>query len=262
MAAPAAAAAAAAGLETFRGRIFSYMADRTLCPAAESPIVADVTIPDHGSANETGAERWRETDFAKTVEMLLDAAVRAKLPLGHELGEALVRRRTIRVFECNVVGNRSAGRVPHNVRGALYTAAVLMLEMLEMQKPSQDYAWLRTAMCKYVLAACDQTRDSRATSTRSVWQHGCAGRGRRVASWKRHGSWPLRHVYRSSFERRQWKLCTACSKPTARKGHRPLHVLLVLLLVLVLQSLVAALPRTCSRSSGTAVRHTCSGHAI
>ena len=35
--------------------------------------------------------------------------------------------------------------------------------MFEMLQPAswsqQDYAWLRTAMCKFVLAACDQSRD-------------------------------------------------------------------------------------------------------
>ena len=37
---------------------------------------------------------------------------------------------------------------------------VLMLEMLQPASWSQqDYVWLRTCMCKFVLAACDQSRD-------------------------------------------------------------------------------------------------------
>lgn len=32
--------------------------------------------------------------------------------------------------------------------------------MLESQQPSRtDHAWVRTAMCKFALAACDQTKD-------------------------------------------------------------------------------------------------------
>jgi hypothetical protein len=37
---------------------------------------------------------------------------------------------------------------------------ILMFEILQPSAWSQqDYGWLRTAMCKFVLAACDQSRD-------------------------------------------------------------------------------------------------------
>ena len=89
------------------------------CPGLMAELT-DVAIPDHAPPDGP-AERWRETDFAKTVDMLLDVAIRARLPLGRELGEALVRHRTVLQFASSVVGSartrRGEGRVHHNVRG-------------------------------------------------------------------------------------------------------------------------------------------------
>ena len=151
------------------------------CPALVAELgEAGVAVPDHGPAGGA-AERWRETDFAKAVGLLLDAAVRARLPLGRELGEALVAHRTIRLFRSSVQGQDADGRVPHNVRGALYTAAVLMLERLQN---ARDCAWLRAAMAEFGLAACDPERSF------AGYVNEDAVAARLCAAWKRDGLAP------------------------------------------------------------------------
>ena len=87
------------------------------CPC----LIAELTyvpIPDH-APEDGAAERWRETDFAKTVDMLLDSATRARVPLGQELGKAIVRHRIMHQFEHSILEGKQdvadIGR--YNVRG-------------------------------------------------------------------------------------------------------------------------------------------------
>ena len=88
------------------------------CPCLMAELM-DVAAPDHAPADGV-AERWRETDFAKTVGMLLDSATRARVPLGRELGEALIRHCVVRRFDHSVADGKHvvAGVAYHNVRGA------------------------------------------------------------------------------------------------------------------------------------------------
>jgi hypothetical protein len=59
------------------------------CPSIIAELT-NVSIPDHSSSTrKEQIDRWRLTDFSKTVSTLLDGAIRAKLPLGRELGEAI-----------------------------------------------------------------------------------------------------------------------------------------------------------------------------
>jgi hypothetical protein len=88
------------------------------CPCLMAELT-NVAIPDHAPPDGE-AERWRQTDFAKTVDTLLDSATRARLSLGRELGEALIRHRTVRQFDGSVADGKRviAGVAYHNVRGA------------------------------------------------------------------------------------------------------------------------------------------------
>lgn len=98
------------GADTEAAKACLYVIDT--CPSILAEL-NDVETPDHTTSD---SERWRVTDFSKTVSTLLDSAMRAKLPLGRELGEAIVRRRTIRHYEYSA-GNPS-GQVACNTRGA------------------------------------------------------------------------------------------------------------------------------------------------
>ena len=91
------------------------------CPCLMAELT-DVATPDHAPADGV-AERWRETDFARTVGMLLDSATRARLPLGRELGEALIRHCVVRPFDHSVADGKQvvAAVAYHNVRGAPVT---------------------------------------------------------------------------------------------------------------------------------------------
>jgi hypothetical protein len=83
------------------------------CPSILAEL-NDIAIPNHSTAAK--AERWRSTDFCKTVIALLDSAMRAKLPLGRQLGEAIVKRRAVLQYS-HCAGNES-GLVECNTRGA------------------------------------------------------------------------------------------------------------------------------------------------
>lgn len=93
-----------------------YAVETCPCLLAE---LTGITIPDHAPP-DAKVEQWRDTDFAKTVDTLLDSATRAKLSLGRELGEALVRHRAGRQFENSVADGKhgATGVVHYNVRGA------------------------------------------------------------------------------------------------------------------------------------------------
>ena len=88
------------------------------CPSIIAELT-NVSIPDHSSSTrKEQIDRWRLTDFSKTVSTLLDGAIRAKLPLGRELGEAIVRRRTIHHYGAGRCAG-ATGAVECNTRGEL-----------------------------------------------------------------------------------------------------------------------------------------------
>ncbi len=88
------------------------------CPCLMAELT-HVAIPDHAPLDGE-AQRWRQTDFATTVETLLNSATRARFPVGRQLGEALIRHRTVRQFDGSVADGKYGvvGVANHNVRGA------------------------------------------------------------------------------------------------------------------------------------------------